>query len=292
MRYDFIRLQRKAYPITLICRVMEVSRSGFYRYLQSEPKKITREQFAIESATKELFRKSRKTYGSRRISNGLKRQGFNVGRYQAGSLMRRLELSVKSRKRFKITTDSKHDHPVVPNHLDRKFQVEVPDKVWTSDLTYIWTRQGWLYLAVVLDLFSRKVVGWSLQTAMTADLVVEALTMAVIRRNPLPGLLHHSDRGSQYASSAYRQELGKQNMIASMSRKGNCWDNAVVERFFRSLKSELTDHNFYSTRAEARQDIIEYIEMFYNSHRMHSHLGYQSPSEFEERYRNVQNALN
>ena len=292
MRYDFIRLQRKAYSITLLCHVMEVSRSDFYQHIQSEPKKISKEQFALESETKEIFRKSRNTYGARRLSHGLRKQGYNVGRYRAGSLMRRLDLRVKSRRRFKVTTDSKHDHPVAPNHLNRVFQVDVPDKVWTSDITYLWTRQGWLYLAVILDLFSRKVVGWSLQPTMTTDLVIEALTMAVSRRNPLPGILHHSDRGSQYASAAYRQRLDKYKMIASMSRKGNCWDNAVAERFFRSLKSELTDHQLYSTRTEARKEVIEYIEMFYNSDRLHSHLGYHSPSEFEERFWNNRNALN
>lgn len=290
MRYDFIRRQRKAYPVTLLCQVMEVSRSGFYQHMRSGPEKVSKDQVALESATKELFRKSKKSYGTRRISNGLRKQGFNVGRHQAGSLMRRLELHVKSRRRFKVTTDSKHDHPVAPNHLNREFQVDDPDQVWASDITYIWTCQGWLYLAVILDLFSRKVVGWSLQATMTADLVTEALTMAVGRRQPLAGILHHSDRGSQYASAAYRQELVKYGMIASMSRKGDCWDNAVVERFFRSLKTELTYHNLYSTRAEARRDIIEYIEMFYNSNRLHSHLGYQSPAEFEEQYWNFQKA--
>jgi putative transposase len=290
MRHDFIRRQRKAYPVTLLCKVMEVSRSGFYQHIRSESKKISKEQFAVESATKELFRKSRKTYGARRISDGLKKQGFNVGRHQAGSLMRRMELRVESRRRFKVTTDSKHDHPIAPNHLNREFQVDTPDKVWTSDITYVWTCQGWLYLAVVLDLFSRKVVGWSLQATMTAELVKEALAMAVGRRKPLRGLLHHSDRGSQYASEAYRQELEKNGIIASMSRKGNCWDNAVVERFFRSLKTELTDHNMYLTRAQARRDIIDYIEMFYNSNRLHSYLGYQSPAEFEELYWNFQKA--
>ncbi len=288
MRYDFIRRQRKAYPVTLLCKVMEVSRSGFYQHLRIEPKKISKDQFTLESATKELFRKSKKTYGARRISNGLRKQGFNVGRHQAGSLMRRLELRVESRRRFKVTTDSKHDHPIAPNHLNREFQVNTPDKVWASDITYIWTCQGWLYLAVVLDLFSRKVVGWSLQATMTAELVKEALAMAVGRRQPLNGLLHHSDRGSQYASEAYRQELDKYGITASMSRKGDCWDNAVVERFFRSLKTELTCHNLYSTRAEARRDVIEYIEMFYNSNRLHSYLGYQSPIEFEEQYWNFQ----
>lgn len=290
MRYDFIRRQRKAYPVTLLCQVMKVSRSGFYQHVRTEPKTISKEQFALESATKELFRKSKKTYGARRISDGLKKQGFSVGRYQAGSLMRRLELRVESRRRFKVTTDSNHNHPVAPNHLNREFQVDTPDTVWASDITYIWTCQGWLYLAVVLDLFSRKVVGWSLQATMTAELVKDALAMAVGHRHPPPGLLHHSDRGSQYASEAYRLELEKYGMIASMSRKGNCWDNAVVERFFRSLKTELTDHTLYLTRAEARRDIIDYIEMFYNSNRLHSYLGYQSPAEFEEQYWNFQKA--
>ncbi len=290
MRYDFIRRQRKAYPVTLLCQVMKVSRSGFYQHVRTEPKTISKEQFALESATKELFRKSKKTYGARRISDGLKKQGFSVGRYQAGSLMRRLELRVESRRRFKVTTDSNHNHPVAPNHLNREFQVDTPDTVWASDITYIWTCQGWLYLAVVLDLFSRKVVGWSLQATMTAELVKDALAMAVGHRHPPPGLLHHSDRGSQYASEAYRLELEKYGMTASMSRKGNCWDNAVVERFFRSLKTELTDHTLYLTRAEARRDIIDYIEMFYNSNRLHSYLGYQSPAEFEEQYWNFQKA--
>ena len=222
MRYDFIRRQRKAYPVTQLCQVMEVSRSGFYQHMRTEPKNIYKEQFALESAVKELFRKSKKTYGARRISDGLRKQGFSVGRCQAGSLMRRLKLRVESRRRFKVTTDSSHDHPVAPNHLNREFQVDTPDTVWASDITYIWTCQGWLYLAVVLDLFSRKVVGWSLQATMTADLVKDALAMAVGRRHPSTGLLHHSDRGSQYASEAYRQELEKYGIIASMSRKGNC----------------------------------------------------------------------
>jgi putative transposase len=290
VRYDFIRQQRKAYPVTVLCRVMEVSRSGFYQHIQLKPKIISKEQFALESTVKEIFRKSKRSYGTRRMSEGLRKKGFNVGRYQAGSLMRRLELRVKSKRRFKVTTDSKHDLPIAPNLLNREFQVDAPDRVWGSDITYIWTCQGWLYLAVVLDLFSRKVVGWSLQATMTADLVKEALAMAVGRRCPLPGLLHHSDRGSQYASEAYRKALEKFNMIASMSRKGDCWDNAVVERFFRSLKTELTDNVLYSTRDDARRDIIEYIEMFYNSDRLHSYLGYLSPAEFEEQFWNFQKA--
>lgn len=252
--------------------------------MRTVPKIISKDQIVLASAAKELFRKSKKSYGSRRMSKGLRKQGLNVGRYQASRLMRRLELLVKSRKRFKFTTDSKHDLPIAPNILNREFQVDAPDRAWVSDITYVWTCQGWLYLAVVLDLFSRKVVGWSIQATMTADLVIDALAMASGRRRLFPGLIHHSDRGSQYASEAYRRELEKHKMIASMSRKKDCWDNAVVERFFCSLKTELTDHILYSTRDEARSNIMEYIEIFYNSNRLHSYLGYLSPIEFEEQY--------
>lgn len=287
MRYDFIRQQRKAYPITVLCRVMGVSRSGYYQYLGFKPKKITKERFILETATKELFHKSRASYGSRRISTGLREQGFSVGRYQARSLMRHLDLEVKSRRRFKLTTESTQAYPVAPNLLNRQFQVDLPDRVWVSDITYVWTGQGWLYLAVIIDLFSRRVVGWAIKETLATSLVTEALTMAVGRRRPKKGLLHHSDRGSQYASTDYQKELEKYGLIPSMSRKGNCWDNAVAERFFRSLKTELTDHNPFITRDKARREIVDYIEMFYNSERLHSYLGYMSPAAFEAKFHSM-----
>ncbi len=202
--------------------------------------------------------------------------------------MRKLGLKAKPSKRFKITTDSNHSYPVAPNHLNRQFQVDRPDRVWASDITYLWTRQGWLYIAVILDLFSRKVVGWSISQRMTSELVKKALDMAVIHRQPSKGLLHHSDQGSQYASHTYQAELKKHGMVCSMSRKGNFWDNAVVERFFRSLKTERTNHQRYASREVARRDVVDYILMFYNSQRLHSTLGYRSPTDYETKYLELQ----
>ena len=267
--------------MTLLCRVMEVSRSGFYRYMKSaEDPRFDGDPELIADA-KTIFEASHKTYGSRRMSRALRALGHPVGRHQARSLMRKLGLWVRPTRRFKVTTDSKHDHPVAPNVLAREFDVQAPDRVWAGDISYLWTQQGWLYLAVIIDLYSRKVVGWSLKPRMTTDLVQDALTMAVWRRRPSPGLIHHTDRGSQYAGTRYQKVLKQHGMVCSMSRKGDCWDNAVVERFFRSLKTERTNHRLYRSREEARNDVIDYIEMFYNSQRLHSYLGYQSPNEFE-----------
>lgn len=260
---------------------MDVSRSGFYHYMKTVENPIFDGDPELSSAAKAVFEASGKTYGSRRMSRALRALGHPVGRYQARSLMRKLELRVLPTRRFKVTTDSKHGHPVAPNVLARKFDVKAADTVWGGDITYLWTQAGWLYLAVIIDLFSRKVVGWALDSHMKTDLVKDALTMAVWRRRPKPGLIHHTDRGSQYASEAYQKELKRYGMVCSMSRKGDCWDNAVVERFFRSLKTERTNHRLYRSREEAKRDSIDYIEMFYNSQRLHSYLGYMSPNEFE-----------
>jgi len=192
-------------------------------------------------------------------------------------------VSAKQKKKFKVTTDSKHNLPVAPNLLNREFEVATPDQVYVSDITYIWTSEGWLYLAIVLDLFSRQVVGWSLNSRMSRKLVMDALQMAIWRRRPASGLLFHSDRGSQYCSADFQKMLKQHKMISSMSRKGNCWDNAVAESFFGSLKTERVFFSNYTTRDEARKDIVDYIEMFYNSRRRHSYLGYVSPKEFEKR---------
>ncbi len=216
------------------------------------------------------------------MSKALKEEGEEVGRYQARTLMRQAAVAVRRKRHYKVTTQSRHDYPVALNLLDRKFEVSAPNRVWAADLTYLWTEEGWLYLAVVLDLFSRKVVGWSLSGQMRVELVADALRMALWIRKPHRGLMHHSDRGSQYAGHVYQSLLSEHGMICSMSRKGNCWDNAVVERFFRSLKSDQTDHRRYATREEAKKDVIDYIEMFYNSRRYHSYLGYVSPAEYEK----------
>ena len=270
------------YPIRVLCQVMEVSTSGFYDYVgrvQSGPENQEEQELALR--VKAIHERTGGVYGSRRLSRELQAEGFEVGRYRARSLMRKAGIEVRHKKRFRVTTDSRHDHPVAPNRLDRRFEVTAPNTVWGSDITYLWTNEGWMYLAVVVDLFSRRVVGWALADHMRVELVSNALRMALGRRQPPPGLIHHSDRGSQYACQEYQALLREHGLISSMSRKGNCWDNAPVERFFGSLKRERTDLRLYATREELRADVMDYIEMFYNSWRQHSYLGYTSPMEFE-----------
>lgn len=282
MRYHFIEEQKKAFPTALLCRLLEVSRSGYYDYQQRQAQWVEPSQAqAWVHRVKAIHEQTGGSYGSRRMAKQLQSEGHPVGRYQARSLMRQAGVAVKRKKRFKVTTHSRHHHPVAPNLLDRQFAVLAPDRVWAADISYLWTAEGWLYLAGVIDLYSRRVIGWSLADHLRVGLVKQALTMALWRRKPKAGLIHHSDRGSQYACPKYQALLAEYGMVPSMSRKGNCWDNAVVERFFRSLKSERTDHRLYPTRAEAKGDVIDYIEMFYNSRRRHSYLGYVSPMEFE-----------
>jgi putative transposase len=271
----------KAYPITTLCEVMGVSRSGYYRNVKAnDPRKIDPD-FPLISKVREIHVQAKKKYGTRRMSEQLQAEGHNVGRYKARSLMRKAGVSVTYKKKFKRTTDSKHNLPIAKNLLDRRFDVETPNTVWCGDITYLWTNEGWLYLAVIIDLYSRKVVGWALSNRMKVFLVKDALSMAYFRRRPGKGLIHHSDRGSQYAAGEYQKLLNQYGMTCSMSRKGNCWDNAVVESFFHTLKTEYTDEKRYLTRDEARIDVIDYIEMFYNSYRLHSSLGYENPNDFE-----------
>lgn len=282
MRFDFIRRYKKAYPVTLMCKVLQVSRSGFYDYERYRHRRLSPnpEHAALEARAKNIFQISKGTYGSRRMVKGLEQAGYDVGRYRVRSLMRRLGLKAKTPRRYRVTTDSNHKHPVAPNRLDRQFEVDTPNRVWTTDITYVWTLEGWLFLAVVMDLFSRQIIGWAMDARMKVQLVIDALAMAYWRRKPAEGLLHHSDRGSQYACERYQRQLEQYEMIASMSRKGNCWDNAPTERFFGSLKSEyLADFRFV-TRNEAKREILEYIT-FYNVYRSHSSLGYVSPMEYE-----------
>jgi transposase InsO family protein len=261
---------------------MQVHRSGYYNYLKQIISVPTKEEENLIIDMKLLHKQSDKSYGSRRISEGLKAKGYNVGRYRARSLMREANLECKQRRRFRVTTQSNHAFPVAENKLDRKFTVNRPNHVWVADITYLWTREGWVYISVVLDLFSRRVVGWSIANHMREGLVHDALLLAIGRRVPKGNLMHHSDRGSQYASNDYRLLLKDHGIDVSMSRKGNCWDNAVMERFFGSLKSERTDNKIYYTREEARADVINYIEMFYNCERLHSTLGYRSPMQYEQ----------
>jgi putative transposase len=284
MKYGFIREQQKTYPITALCTVMQVSTSAFYAWAKAPIGTAKKDQQnQLEARMLELFEKNKKSYGSRRLSAAFKDEGIQVGRYKAGRLMSKLGLKVRYPKRFKVTTDSNHNEAISPNLLNRGFDVVAPNTVWTTDITYVWTLEGWLYVAVVIDLFSRQVVGWSIADHMRTSMCVNALQMAFWRRKPEPGLLHHSDRGSQYASHEYRGHLGIMKIQQSMSRKGNCWDNSPTERFFRSLKHEQLNYEKFRTKEAARLSVIDYLA-FYNSQRLHSTLGYQSPFNFEREF--------
>jgi len=281
VRYQFITESKKAYPVTILCDVLQVSGSGYYSWYKQPCSLRLTENLKLIPLVRRIHIESGQTYGSRRISRALQAMGIACGRSRARTLMRLAGIVVRQKRKFKVTTHSKHKLSVAPNFLNREFKVDTPNKAWVSDITYIWTAQGWLYLAIVLDLFSRQVVGWAISRRINRKLVISALRMAIGKRRPKPGLIFHADRGSQYCSAEFQKLLKNHHMICSMSRKGDCWDNAVAESFFASLKTERAFYRKYQTRDEARQDIVNYIEMFYNSKRMHSYLGYLSPREFE-----------
>ncbi len=282
VKYSFITQHKNTYPIRLQCQVLGVSRSGYYKYQKSQAnRKNDTERQEMIDWVKDLAKSSKNTYGSRRMKAALNVLGFPVSRNKARKLMLEAEVQVRHRKKFKVTTNSNHKHGVFDNLLERQFDVAQPDQAYVADITYIWTQEGWLYLAVVIDLYSRKLVGWSMSSRMKAQLVCDALTMAIWQRRPKAGLIHHSDRGSQYAGKDFRCLLKAHDFKGSMSRKGNCWDNAVAESFFGSLKQERVQWRNYQTRYETQQDILNYISMFYNSSRLHSTLGYTSPNRFE-----------
>jgi putative transposase len=262
-----------------MCRVLGVSRSGLYAWQRRGPS--AREEADVELSRRihAIHSDSRSTYGSPRVHRGLRRQGVRVGRKRVERLMKRDGLRGRVRRRFRRTTDSNHDLPVAPNTLNRQFEVDTPDRVWAGDITYIRTRNGWSYLAVVIDLHSRLVVGWALADHMRTELVETALICALGKREPSEELLHHSDRGSQYASKSYRGRLEALGIEVSMSRPGDCYDNAVVESFFGTLKQELVYHAKWNDLADARAAIHDYIEVFYNRQRLHSSLGYRTPAE-------------
>lgn len=259
-----------------------MSRSGYYAWKKGRSSARQQEYDKLIPLVQQTHKDTKGTYGARRMAVEIEKSGIPCGRTKAATVMVLADVAAKQKRKFKATTDSKHDLPVAPNLLDREFTVDEPDRVYVGDITYVWTQEGWLYLAVVLDLFSRQVVGWSMSHRMTRDLVKDALRMAYWRRKPAPGVIFHSDRGSQYCSTEFQALITTYQMISSMSRKGNCWDNAVAESFFGSLKTERVFFTNYKTREEARRDITDYIEMFYNSKRRHSHLGYLSPREFEK----------
>lgn len=264
-----------------MCQLMKVSRSAYYAWLH--PSQTTQEKDDIEltALIEDAFRKSRGTYGTRRIQKSITQRNRAVSRRRISRLMRESGLACKTKRKFKATTNSKHDLPIAPNHLDRQFNVNQPNQVYVGDITYIHTQEGWLYLAVVIDLYSRQVVGWSMAEHMRTKLVNDALLMAIWKRKPAKGLLWHTDRGSQYASESHRALLKLHGIKQSMSRKGNCWDNAVSESFFHTLKTEVIHHQTYQTRDEAKQSVFEYIEVFYNRERLHSANNYLSPIDYE-----------
>jgi putative transposase len=271
---------KQEFPVSELCRVLGVSRSGYYAWRKRpmSQQRQRREQWATE--IREIHRQSRQNYGSPRVYEELKSRGMPCSKNTVAKIMRTEGIRAKTKKRFKATTNSKHNRPVAENVLDRKFQPAEAKQAWTADITYVLTREGWLYLAAVEDLRTRKIVGWSMSPRMTSDLVVDALRMAIDRELPGQGLIAHSDRGSQYASEAYQRLLQENEITCSMSRQGNCWDNAPMESFFATLKKELVHHEDYQTRDEARSSIFEYIEVFYNRRRRHSAIGYLTPEQF------------
>ncbi len=274
------QMQKKDVPITQSCRVLGVSRAGFYE----AKRKLAQSKICSESVhVRAVFAANQQCYGSRRMVTALRKNGLKIGRYRVRTLMRQSNLTPVWKRKFVHTTDSNHGHPVAKNILDRKFDRASPDTAYVSDITYIRTGTGWLYLATVLDLFSRKVVGWAMAPSMPASLVCQALQMAISQRKPAPGLIVHSDRGSQYASEQYQALLAKQGFVCSMSRRGNCWDNAVAERFFLNLKMERVWQRSYANQDEAKKDVADYIVSFYNTERINSVLGNMSPVAFEKK---------
>jgi putative transposase len=283
VKFDFIRARNAEFPVGLMCAVLSVSRSGFYAWMRRPAASRVIDDAQLATTITRIFRRSHGTYGSPRVHAELRAHGIRVSRKRVERLMRDNGLKARQKRRFRKTTDSKHSLPIAPNVLERQFDVDAPNTVWATDVTYIATTQGWLYLAAMLDLFSRRVVGWAVSETNDTALALLALERSIESRRPRDGLIHHSDRGSPYASEKYREALAGKGMLASMSRSGDCWDNAVAESFFASLRAEWVDHQQYATRAEATRSLGEYIDRFYNPVRRHSHLGYVSPIEFELR---------
>jgi transposase InsO family protein len=284
MRFAFIAVHTREFHVTTMCRVLQVKKASYYAWVSRPPSQHAEDDAQLAEAIKAIHSASRRTYGSPRVHEELKAQGQQHGEKRIARIMQEEELRAKTPRRFRVTTDSTHAHPIAPNRLDRQFAVEegaALDRVWVGDITYLTTRDGWLYLAIVLDLASRRVIGWAMRHTLEGALTRDALTMALTGRQPAPGALHHTDRGSQYAAGAYQDVLTAYGMDCSMSRAGNCWDNAVAESFFATLKRELADDADWATREEARTAVFEYIEVWYNQQRRHSSLGYLSPAAFE-----------
>lgn len=281
MKFAAIAAEKARYPIALMCRVLEVSRAGYYAGRSRPESKRAATNRDLATKVHEAYEASRRTYGSPRVHVELRENGYKVGRHRVARLMRQQGLIARKKRRFCVTTDSNHRQPVAPNVLARNFQPNGLDRAWAGDITYLPTAEGWLYLAVLLDLCSKTVVGWAMSEHLDTSVALAALRMAIERRHPAPGLVHHSDRGVQYTSDAYTATLQANGLVPSMSRRGNCWDNAPAESFFSTLKTELVRDRIFPSRAIARTKVFEYVEVFYNRTRRHSSLGQVSPAYFE-----------
>jgi transposase InsO family protein len=284
VKFSFIHVEKAEFSVAALCRVLGVTRQGYYAFAARPPSARAVEEDRLRERLKQLHVESRQTYGSPRMLRALRAEGVRVSKRRIERALRALELRVRLRRRFRRTTQSDPSHVPAPNVLDRLFGASRPDERWVTDITYLWTQQGWCYLAVVLDLFSRAVVGWAVDRTLSTTLPLRALDTALRRREPRPGLLHHSDRGCQYTSAEYRQTLTARGIEVSMSRKGNCWDNAVAESFFATIKTELFYRRSWETMEELRSSLFEYIEVFYNRQRLHSTLGYRTPSQAEAEF--------
>lgn len=281
MNYRVIRENANKYSIEEMCQILKVSRSGYYEWCKRGESHHRKKDNELKIKILAIFNRYKKRYGSPRIHDELRDMGIGCSKSRIERLMRELGIRARHKRQFRITTDSKHNYPVAPNLLNRQFQVNLPNQVWVADITYIRTFEGWLYLAAVMDLYSRKIVGWSMSETMNTAMAIAALKMAIYRRRPPKGLMHHSDRGVQYASYAYQDVLKDNPMICSMSRKGNCWDNAPMESFFSTLKTECINDKIYLSRAQAKREIFEFIEIDYNRKRRHSAIGSMTPDNFE-----------
>lgn len=285
-----MRLDFPGYPVTLLCRALSVSRSGYYGWLQASPSTRKQEDARLKILITAVHRQTRETYGVPRVKRELAVQGYEVGRDRVRRLRQELNLRCKQRRKFIATTNSNHDLPVAENLLEQRFAPTRPSEVWVTDITYIPTAEGWLYLAGVKDVFTCEIVGYAMGKRMTQELTTQALWRAASHKRPAPGLIHHSDRGSQYCAHAYQALVAQLGMRASMSRRGNCYDNAPMESFWGTLKNELVHHRRYATRAEAKASIQEYIEIFYNRQRRHSRIGFVPPALFAESFSEQQQA--
>jgi putative transposase len=285
MKFAFIDKEKAFFPIAPMCRLLGVTRQGFYSYAKRPPPERRPREVALRAEVSRIHEKSRGTYGSPRVLAELRASGFPASKRRVERTMRGMGLRARPRGRFRTTTKANPKHPVAPNLLNRQFAASRPNERWVTDITYIWTNEGWCYLAAILDLFSRRVVGWALEATLNTSLPLRALDEAIRRRAPTPGRLqHHSDRGCQYTSQDYRDALTELGIEVSMSRKGNCWDNAVAESFFATFKTELIYGRSWNSRSEVRSAVFEYIEVFYNRQRLHSTLDYKTPDQLEKEH--------